>query len=62
MYAFLAVFLIFAVLMVVGVVFFQIKKTEQDRLKEEEKPDVEYVCTRCDDLDCDCSKRKSEES
>ena len=43
MSAFIAVFLMFAVLLVVGVIFFQIKKNEQDRVKEEEKPDTEYV-------------------
>lgn len=60
MFAFISALLIFAVLIIIGVAFFQIKKNEHDRLKEREKPDVEYVCARCDDQDCDCSKRESE--
>ncbi len=57
MSAFIVAFLIFAVLVIVGVMFLRNKQAGQDGVKEEEKPDVEYVCTRCNERDCDCSKR-----
>ncbi len=57
MTAFIAAFLVFAVLVIAGVMFLHIKKTGQEALKEEETPDVEYVCKRCNELDCDCSRR-----
>jgi hypothetical protein len=57
MSAFIVAFLIFAVLVIAGVMLLHAKKAGQVGVKEEEKPDVEYVCTRCNELDCDCSKR-----